>query len=453
VSRSTLQHRLTITVVSVSIGAVAVAGLLTAAAARRATRNEVAAEMEREVSAFANLAAATAQRCGRPAKLQAFARNEQAGLAFLRNGRVVRETGDIRFDLLDANALASGAAQTVIRPRFIVVAKSLGPCPVVTPVFVLQRPVGGGVGPIGGGLVLAGAIAAVLAAAVAYGLSRRLTRPIASLQRAAQTMATGDLSARVVITDDTPDELATLAATVNDLAIRLDEARGLERAFLMSISHDLRTPLTSIRGYAEAIAEGAVESDEARQRAVAVIGQEGRRLERLVADLLDLARLDAREFSLRLDRHDIVPLVRTAAEAFIPAAAEAGVTLTTDLPSKALAVADPDRLGQVVGNLVENALKFAAANIAVSVRATGAQSVELAVTDDGPGIAAEDLPHVFDRLYTSRRGAARSVGTGLGLAIVRELTTAMGGHVRAEAASGGGSRMVVSLAAGPSHGS
>jgi signal transduction histidine kinase len=181
---------------------------------------------------------------------------------------------------------------------------------------------------------------------------------------------------------------------------------------------------------------------------VAVISQEGRRLERLVADLLDLARLDAHEFSLQVRAVDVAPVVRNAAEAFSPSAAEAGVDLHVMIePGSALAIADPDRLGQVVGNLVENALKYASGSITVAVRPLAPAGVELSVTDDGPGIAPADLPHVFERLYTARPGAARAVGTGLGLAIVRELTVAMGGEVRAEAAVPTGSRMVVRLRA------
>jgi two-component system sensor histidine kinase BaeS len=445
--RATVQQRLVVTTIAISVGAVLLTGLLTAFAARRAARDAVADEMRREVSAFAQLANNASQRCVRPAQLVRFAQKDQVGFAFVRNGTVVRSAGDVRVGVLDPATLAAGNVETVIRPRFIVVGQPLASCPAGTPVFVLERTVGVGVGPIGRGLLVAALVSAVVAAGAAYALSRRIGQPLASMQRAARTIAGGDLTARVAITNDTPDELATLATALNEMAGRLEDARGLERSFLMSISHDLRTPLTSIRGYAEAIAEGAIDTDEARQRAVAVISQEGRRLERLVADLLDLARLDAHEFSLQLQAADIVPVVRNAAEAFAPAAEEAGVALQFNLAPSARAVVDPDRLGQVVGNLVENALKYATARMVVEVQGRGS-SVELSVADDGPGIAPDDLAHVFDRLYTSRRGAARAVGTGLGLAIVRELTAAMGGEVRAETAPGGGSRMVLRLRAG-----
>ena len=233
--------------------------------------------------------------------------------------------------------------------------------------------------------------------------------------------------------------------SINSMAAELERSRGIERNFLLSVSHDLRTPLTSIRGFAEAIAEGAAPDHE---QAAAVITAEARRLERLVRDLLDLAKLDARRFSLDVRPTDIGEVVAGTAEGFRPAAQDAGVALTVDAPALAdqPAYADPDRLAQVVANLVENALKYAAGNIRVGVAARDGFLV-LWVDDDGPGIAAADLPHVFDRLYTAARAPARQgAGSGLGLAIVKELVDAMGGSVRAESQRGaGGTRMVVTL--------
>jgi two-component system sensor histidine kinase BaeS len=217
----------------------------------------------------------------------------------------------------------------------------------------------------------------------------------------------------------------------------------------MSISHDLRTPLTSIRGYAEAVAEGAADDDESRKRAAAIIGAEARRLERLVADLLDLARLDAREFSLHPRLIDVGEVVTGAAEALQPAAGEAGLQLLCRrLDGPLPAEIDPERLGQIVANLVENALKYATTTVEVSVGAVPSGRIQIVVVDDGPGIAPEELPRVFERLYTSRRQPGRKVGTGLGLAIVRELVGAMGGAVEAARTPEGGTRFVVTTTRG-----
>jgi two-component system sensor histidine kinase BaeS len=242
------------------------------------------------------------------------------------------------------------------------------------------------------------------------------------------------------------DELGSLANAINAMANDLDVARGHERAFLLSVSHDLRTPLTSIRGYAEAIADGTVQGMDARIRAADVISSESRRLERLVADLLDLARLDAHQFSLTTTVIDAGAVVRDTVEAFRPAATEIGVELVIDGDEPAMVAADAQRLAQIVANLVENALKFATSRVSVGVRTAGA-SVELHVDDDGPGIAPADLPHVFERLYTSRTVPGRTLGTGIGLAIVRELASAMDGDARVEPIDRVGTRFVVSFPA------
>ena len=141
----------------------------------------------------------------------------------------------------------------------------------------------------------------LLAAGVAVWLARRLTRPIREIERAAAQLASGDLSGRADVPPGTDADLAALGDTLNTMAAQLEESRGSQRAFLLSISHDLRTPLTSIRGYAEALADGTLDDadPDARKRAATVIGAEARRLERLVRDLLDLSRLDSREFSLQ----------------------------------------------------------------------------------------------------------------------------------------------------------
>jgi two-component system sensor histidine kinase BaeS len=241
------------------------------------------------------------------------------------------------------------------------------------------------------------------------------------------------------------DELAALAGTLNAMAAQLEHAQGMERAFILSVSHDLRTPLTSIRGWAEAMTDGAVSTDEEQARAARVIAAEARRLERLVADLLDLARLDARQFSLAPRPIDAAETVRTAVDAFRPAAQDLGITLQVDGATTLPADADPDRLAQIVANLVENALKYATSAIVVELAAYDTGDLDVSVRDDGPGIDPADLPRVFDRLYVSRTIPGRSVGTGVGLAIVRELAGAMGGQAWVDPANGSGATFVVRL--------
>jgi signal transduction histidine kinase len=296
-------------------------------------------------------------------------------------------------------------------------------------------------------LLLAGLGVLILAAGIAVWLARRLTRPIREIERAADQLASGDLSGRADLPPHADRELVALGATLNTMAAQLEQSRGSQRAFLLSISHDLRTPLTSIRGYAEALADGTLDDadPDARKRAANVITAEARRLERLVRDLLDLSRLDGREFSLNPRVGDLTEIVRTAAEAFSPQAHELGLQLNIAAGNPVTVELDPERLAQIVANLVENALKYATATIGVTTQLEAAGRVTVVVTDDGPGIPAEEQAQVFERLYTARTTPGRSVGTGLGLAIVRELTTAMGGTASVDAPPGGGTRFVVQL--------
>jgi two-component system sensor histidine kinase BaeS len=193
--------------------------------------------------------------------------------------------------------------------------------------------------------------------------------------------------------------------------------------------------------------DGAISTEEEQAHAARVITSEARRLERLVADLLDLARIDARQFSLARRPIDAAETVRTAVDAFRPAATELGITMAVDGPDVLPADTDPDRLAQIIANLLENALKYATANIVVELAPYGTGDLDLRVRDDGPGIDPTDLPQVFDRLYVSRTVPGRSVGTGIGLAIVRELSAAMGGQAWVDPADavGGGATFVVRL--------
>jgi two-component system sensor histidine kinase BaeS len=296
-------------------------------------------------------------------------------------------------------------------------------------------------------MLAAGVIVLIGVALLSVWLARRLTRPLRTIEQAAAQLATGDLTARAELPPRADDELAALAHALNTMAAQLDQSRGSERAFLLSISHDLRTPLTSIRGYAEALADGTLDDADPneRKRAATIIGAEGRRLERLVRDLLDLSQLDGRRFSLHPRPCDATELVRDAAEAFAPHARELGIALNITSGDPLPVDVDPERLAQIVANLIENALKYATARVDVYAARQGEDRVAVVVVDDGPGIPADRMARVFERLYTVRETPGRAVGTGLGLAIVRELAAAMGGSARAEAAPGGGTRFVVSF--------
>jgi two-component system sensor histidine kinase BaeS len=343
---------------------------------------------------------------------------------------------------------------------------------------LLTRQVGA-LGPSWLYFLLISGITLAVAAAVAAWLARRLTRPLVQASEVTKRIASGELSARVVTEPSDYPELVSLGQSINSMAERLEGGRDRERQLLLSVSHDLRTPLTSIRGYAEAIAEGVAPDVVG---AAGVIVGESQRLERLVADLLDLARLGADRLSLHIGPTDVAAVVGTGVEAFRPRASSGGIALSVSVPDPGVLVAaDPDRLAQVVANLVENSLAFASSSVAVrvvalpaaagglapvvgpggpaglapagqagsggSIMAAGEGAVLIVVEDDGPGIAPADLERVFDRFYQADRGVAARRGLGLGVAIVAELLRAMGGRVRAESptGTGGGTRMVVEL--------
>ncbi len=289
-------------------------------------------------------------------------------------------------------------------------------------------------------LLLAGAGGLLLAAAVSWLLARRLSAPIGELSQATGRLAGGALDVRVRADGD--DELAELGRAFNRMAADLAQARAAQQGFLESVSHELKTPLTSIRGYAEAAVDGAVAAD----RAIPIIGAEAQRLERLVGDLLDLARLQRAEFTV--EREDLV--LREVAEEIVrrhaPAAAALGVTLALDSQAAAPARADRGRLLQAVSNLVENALRLTPEGGRVEVRT---RPGEIAVADTGPGLSPEDLPHAFERFYLHRRYASeRPVGTGLGLAIVAGLVERMAGTVDVTVPPEGGTVFTVRLPAG-----
>jgi signal transduction histidine kinase len=290
-------------------------------------------------------------------------------------------------------------------------------------------------------LVLAGIGGAALATLLSCLLARRLARPIGELARATERVAAGEPGVEVPVQGE--DELAGLGRSFNAMSAELARARESQRRFLESVSHELKTPLTSIRGYAEALREGAVAPAEGGR----VVAAEANRLERLVSDLLDLARLGREGFAVERRPVDLAAVSGTAVQRHLPQARALGVTLSAGAGNGdgAWAVGDEGRLLQATSNLIENALRLTPAGGAVTV---SARPGEIVVADTGPGLGAEDLPHAFDRFYLyNRYRSERAVGSGLGLAIVKELTAAMGGGVHASSRPEGGAQFTLTVPA------
>ena len=295
------------------------------------------------------------------------------------------------------------------------------------------------------GLLLAAFTTAALAALIAFLLARAISRPVRRVAVATRALA-DSTSTPPRVPVEGARELALLAESFNDVAVALARAREAEQAFLLSVSHELKTPLTAIRGYAEGVAEGALPVDEA----AATIIAESKRLERLVGDLLDLARMRKAEFSVRREPIDLRAIAQEALRRYEAQAREFGVTLEADGAATAPATGDADRTLQIVSNLVENALRLTPAGGSVRIVADPGS---IRVEDTGPGLQPEELGQAFERFYLySRYGRERPVGTGLGLAIVKELAEGMGGSVAAESTPGALTVFTVRLPLGESAG-
>ncbi|MFC8504026.1 ATP-binding protein [Pedococcus sp. NPDC057267] len=290
----------------------------------------------------------------------------------------------------------------------------------------------------------------VVAVGVAVPFARRLAAPLRRTAAAAHRLASGERSVRV--TPEGPAELAEVGASLNTLAEALEHSERRQRQFLMSVSHELRTPLTAIRGFGEALADG-VATGSAVPAAGATIVAESSRLERLVSDLLDLARVGADDFRYDIGPFDLGGLVDAAGQVWGRRCAAEGLAFGLErAPGSVGVVGDPARTRQALDGLAENALRVTPAGrpLVLALRVEGGEAV-LEVRDGGPGLTEQDRAVAFERsaLHDRYRGV-RPVGTGLGLALVHELVTGMGGLVEADVAPEGGAcfRVRLPLAAG-----
>jgi len=271
-------------------------------------------------------------------------------------------------------------------------------------------------------------------------LSRRITRPLHALSEAADEVAAG----RYAIELPEPrggDEIAHLSSRFGEMAARLAESEVLSRHFLMSVSHELRTPLTAIRGHVSALREGVFDDEETRAQSLQVIGEEALRLERLVGDVLDLAKLDAKRFAVLRDEVDMRALCERAYATFGEEARRRSIDYRRTLRDDAVIVTDGDRVLQIISNLLSNAFRWTPEGGRIELaldRSNG--DVSVTVADSGPGITAEERERIF-RPFWSRDGG----GTGLGLTIARELALALGGRIELESRPDRGTRFELVL--------
>jgi signal transduction histidine kinase len=311
-------------------------------------------------------------------------------------------------------------------------------------------------------LLLIAVVAGLGAVLLILGLSRRILTPVEALTAAVHRMEAGDLSQRVEVTSR--DEIGELARAFNAMADGLARLEELRRNMVTDVAHELRTPLSNIRGYLEALQDGVVEPE---RRIIDSLHEEAMLLNRLVDDLQELSLAEAGQ--LKLERHPVAlaDVVDRAVEAVRPRADAEKITLQVDLPEDLLVDVDPQRVGQVLRNLLDNGLTYMppGGEIAVTARAAcpepgGALSpveglskgrgsdpwVEVSVRDTGSGIAAEDLPYIFERFYRADKSRSRATGgAGLGLAIAKQLIEAHGGRIEVESEIGQGTQFTFTL--------
>jgi signal transduction histidine kinase len=282
----------------------------------------------------------------------------------------------------------------------------------------------------------------LVAGLLGWYLSRRITKPVLALSDAADEVAAGRYDVAVPAVPGR-GEISHLADRFRDMAAQLHEAEELERNFLMTVSHELRTPLTAIRGHVEALLEGVVEDEEARTHSLETISLEAERLERLVGDVLDLAKLDTRRFTVLREEVEMERLVDRAYSAFGEEARRRGIDYDRVVDGNPVIETDGDRVLQVISNLLSNAFRWTPDGGRVQLALTQVDgTVRVAVGDSGPGIAADERERIF-RPFWSRDGQ----GTGLGLAIAHELAAALGGRIELETEPGAGSRFQLVLPA------
>jgi signal transduction histidine kinase len=293
--------------------------------------------------------------------------------------------------------------------------------------------------------IQSGIIALVLALVLAFLMARWIARPLQTMAGAAQSI-TDEQPQTIPLTG--PREVQELARSFNDMTDRVQASQQSQRDFVANVSHELKTPLTSIQGFAQAMLDGTAESEAAIKQSAEVIFTESSRMDRLVNDLLDLARMEGGTLDFQRAPVDLNLLLENLMDGFSPQAHQASVTLDSRLGQLPLLIGDSDRLAQVFTNLVDNAIKFTPPGGAVTVQSDQiGEWVRITVSDDGPGIPAKELPRIFERFYQldKSRAGGQGRGVGLGLPIAHEIVLAHGGRITAHSKVDQGSVFFVEL--------
>jgi signal transduction histidine kinase len=302
-------------------------------------------------------------------------------------------------------------------------------------------------------LLYAGTLAVLLAVLLALVIARSVARPLGAMAGAAEAIARGDYDQSVP--PQGPDEVQRVAGSFNSMAAQVKATQQAQRDFVANVSHDLKTPLTAITGWSQALLDGAADAPGERRRAAKTIYDEAGRMTRMVNELLDLARIESGQLQMTMRPTDLNTILADVHRSQLPRARDKQIDLTLDAQPVPPIQADADLLTQVFTNLADNALAYTppGGSVRLATRTTDGW-VEGLVIDTGPGIPEEELPRVFERFYRLEKSRVRGEdgrGAGLGLAIVRELVTAHGGQVRVSSEVGRGTAFITRFRAWPSN--
>ena len=297
-------------------------------------------------------------------------------------------------------------------------------------------------------ILVGGVLALIVSVALAFGIAGWVARPLQRAASAAKAVARGDYEQRVPVTG--PDEVQTVARSFNMMATQVKATNQAQRDFVGNVSHDLKTPLTSIRGWSQSLLDGTAVTEAEQQRAAGIIHNEAERMQRMVDQLLDLARIESGQLELVQAPVDLHQLLTDVHNNLMLRAQDQKIHFPCELQSVPPIIGDYDRLMQMFTNLLDNALTHTPAEgrVHMMLKVHGEKAVEVTVQDTGSGIETEDLSRIFERFYQVEKSRTRENGrrgSGLGLAIVRELVEAHHGSIRAYSQVNQGSAFVVRL--------
>ena len=291
---------------------------------------------------------------------------------------------------------------------------------------------------------------------VAFVVARSVAKPLQRITMATEEIAQGNYEGQLEITS--PEEIGRLATSFNTMAREVEASRQAQSDFVANVSHDLKTPLTSIQGFSQALLDGTAADEDARHRAAEVIHEEADRIARLVDSLLELARIEAGQVVMARDPVPLGPLLKDCVEKMALRAQQAGVHLDVEHEGDLVVAGDREHLAKVLGNLLDNALKHtpSGGRVSLATRSLSTEpgkrekqpglSAEITMSDTGEGIPAEDLSRIFERFYRGDKSRTEpGKGAGLGLAIARDIIDAHGGRIRVESIEGLGTRFTILL--------